>query len=615
MYVPDYKKPNYLNMILTLHNPNLRLAKLMAIWLLLPAGLYAQASKDYLKAADKYFHKADFASAASYYEKYLAGGNKLKSNGDPYAVTAAVVRVAAPAVIAGVVPATASGNRLEVTYRLAESYRQLTNIAKATPLYREVVVADSGAFPLAGFYYATGERALGNYDAASDAFTSFVQKYPLLHEQQVIAERELANLQFIKVQLAKKDVAGYKIRKLAEGKAGASYAPALLTADTLFFTASWQEWGEWHTNRIYQAAFTSGSISPAVPAAVPGVNKHQGAASFSDDKKTLLFTAWNVNKGKKSAALYISRRNGNSWSQPVALDTLVNCPGYQTQQPFLLPGGRYLLFASDRPGGFGGLDIWCAELDGIGHVVRVFNAGNIINTAGNEQAPYYHAPGNTLVFASDGRTGMGGYDLFYSKGNVGAWQTPVNFGYPVNSVKDDMYFTSLSANADPLEMALLSSDRDAECCLELLALQFVRPAAVEPPVAIVTDTVVEPVVPVFTSQVLENVYYALNSAELQPVSFLVLDQLVDTLRKYPDLIIEIGGHTDNIGAGAFNLLLSQRRADNVVAYLVSKGIDKKRVSAKGYGFDKPIAPNNHADGTDNPEGREKNRRTELKILK
>ncbi|WP_164974215.1 OmpA family protein [Filimonas effusa] len=592
-------------MISTLHNPYQRLVKLMALWLLLPAGLYAQASKDYLKAADKYFGKADFASAALYYEKYLSGQDKQNVNGGPYVVTAAAAA-----------PVAAPGNKLVATYRLAESYRQLTNIARATPLYAEVAAGDSGMFPLAGFYYAAGERALGNYDAAASAFAAFLQKHSLPHEQQVIAERELVNLQFIKAQMAKDDIALYKIKKLAEGKAGASYAPALLAADTVFFTATWQEGSELHTNRLYQAVFSNGSMAPAAPAAIPGANKHQGTASFSDDRKTLFFTAWNIIKGKKSAALYISRRNGNGWSQPVLLDTLVNRPGYQAQQPFLLPGGRYLLFVSDRPGGIGGLDIWCAELDGSGHAVRVFNAGNTINTAGNEQAPYYHAPGNRLVFASDGRTGMGGYDLYYSKGNIGAWQTPVNFGYPVNSVKDDMYFASLSASADPLEMALLSSDRDAECCLELMALQFVRPAVAEPPVAvIVPDTMVKPAAPVFASQVLEHVYYALNSAELQPVSFIVLDQLADTLMKYPDLVVEIGGHTDNTGSYEFNLLLSQRRADNVVAYLVSKGIDKKRVSAKGYGADKPIAPNTHADGRDNPEGREKNRRTELKILK
>jgi outer membrane protein OmpA-like peptidoglycan-associated protein len=86
------------------------------------------------------------------------------------------------------------------------------------------------------------------------------------------------------------------------------------------------------------------------------------------------------------------------------------------------------------------------------------------------------------------------------------------------------------------------------------------------------------------------------------------------LTENPAITIEIGGHTDSKGTNAYNQKLSEARAQSVVDYLVSKGIDKSRLFAKGYGETMPVAPNTKEDGTDNPEGREMNRRTEFKIL-
>jgi outer membrane protein OmpA-like peptidoglycan-associated protein len=115
--------------------------------------------------------------------------------------------------------------------------------------------------------------------------------------------------------------------------------------------------------------------------------------------------------------------------------------------------------------------------------------------------------------------------------------------------------------------------------------------------------------------VLENVYYDFNSAELAQKSKNVLDTtILVMLKEAPEFIAEIGSHTDSIGGAAFNLELSQQRANNVVSYLISKGISSQRLIPKGYGAENPIAPNSKPDGTDNPEGREKNRRTEFRII-
>src|SRR5207248_9358407 len=96
------------------------------------------------------------------------------------------------------------------------------------------------------------------------------------------------------------------------------------------------------------------------------------------------------------------------------------------------------------------------------------------NSVNDEQAPYYHAASGTLVFSANGRVGMGGYDFFYSKGTIAQWTEPLNFGYPVNSVKDDIYFVSRGSAKNMLEDVWLSSDRAATCCLELFYLKKIQ---------------------------------------------------------------------------------------------------------------------------------------------
>jgi OOP family OmpA-OmpF porin len=115
--------------------------------------------------------------------------------------------------------------------------------------------------------------------------------------------------------------------------------------------------------------------------------------------------------------------------------------------------------------------------------------------------------------------------------------------------------------------------------------------------------------------VLKNVYYASDKSDLTPASQKGIDTtLLVLLNQNPALKIEIGSHTDDVGSDKYNNTLSQKRADGVVKYLISKGIDASRLSARGYGKTMPKVPNRNSDGSDNPANREKNRRTEFKVI-
>jgi peptidoglycan-associated lipoprotein len=114
--------------------------------------------------------------------------------------------------------------------------------------------------------------------------------------------------------------------------------------------------------------------------------------------------------------------------------------------------------------------------------------------------------------------------------------------------------------------------------------------------------------------VLENIYYNFNKADIREDAAKELDKLVQLLIDNPEIKIELGSHTDSIDDNSYNLQLSQRRAESAVRYIVQHGVAPDRLVAKGYGEEKPIARNTNPDGTDNPVGRQKNRRTEFKIL-
>jgi outer membrane protein OmpA-like peptidoglycan-associated protein len=109
--------------------------------------------------------------------------------------------------------------------------------------------------------------------------------------------------------------------------------------------------------------------------------------------------------------------------------------------------------------------------------------------------------------------------------------------------------------------------------------------------------------------VLENVYFDTGKASLKSESYASLNNLVKVLKAKKSMVIEIGGHTDNVGSSESNQALSQRRADAVKKYLVSKGVASAQIQTKGYGDSQPIEYN------ETPEGRQKNRRTQITVLK
>ena len=171
---------------------------------------------------------------------------------------------------------------------------------------------------------------------------------------------------------------------------------------------------------------------------------NEGTCAISADGRTLVFTSCQARQGYGSCDLYISRKNGESWSVPENMGAIINSSTWDSQ-PSLSADGRTLYFASNRKGGFGGRDIWVTRQSQRRWMVPT-NLGEKINTSNEEVSPFIHPNGRVLYFASDGLPGFGGFDIYYNElDSVKKWGSPRNIGYPINRGTDQM---SLIITAD-----------------------------------------------------------------------------------------------------------------------------------------------------------------------
>ena len=166
---------------------------------------------------------------------------------------------------------------------------------------------------------------------------------------------------------------------------------------------------------------------------------NEGAASISGDGKTLVFSSCGKKDSKGSCDLYISQKNGDTWSVPVNMGDKVNSAGWESN-PSITADGKTVYYSSDRSGGFGKKDIWVTNLLPNQTWSAPENLGALINT-NRMRLPRLFMPINSILyFASDGFWGMGGYDIFYTVKEGPFWTEPVNVGYPINTPENEGAF-------------------------------------------------------------------------------------------------------------------------------------------------------------------------------
>ena len=403
---------------------------LLTLGLALISPLIAQKSlswKKQSKLADQQFESGDFANAAKNYEEAWTKKRKKK----------------------------------ELIFRAGEAYYSLKDYRKAAEAYQNVK-DENAVFPLVGLKYARSLKQDGQYDKAATEFQKFVDNY---------AGQSKAILQDI-IEI---EIEGCELGKNAPLQANRSlnlqllssninsdeseFAPYML-GNELYFSSA-----KGGTARIYSSMRQGNNWGQAnTPANFPIIqNGHVGNGAFSSDNTRYYFTICNAdqryNELTSRCEIFVTKRTGNSWSQPERLPDYVNMKGVTATHPYAVSknGQEFLFFSSNRSGSRGGMDIWYISRDlGLDNNDFTFpvNLGPTINTLGDEISPYYDGNSGTLYFSSNGQVSIGGFDIFKSTGDEVNWTIPDNMGVPVNSSADDFFYIK---NADGASGFLVSN--------------------------------------------------------------------------------------------------------------------------------------------------------------
>lgn len=334
--------------------------------------------------------------------------------------------------------------------------------AEASLSYRSAVKIDSLFYKPVFFTLANAEMKTGDYQNAFKHYNIYIEQEGMSEINRKLAQYNILNCEFA-IEAIKKPVpfnpenAGSGINTSDD-----EYWPSI-TADgeELIFTKQ-QKSSEnspytQSQEDFYISFFSDNYWQKAVNAGYPlNTRQNEGAQSLSSDGSYMYFTACDRQGGMGSCDIYYSSFSDGKWSDPANLRSPVNTSAWESQ-PSISSDGQTLFFSSSRPGGAGGKDIWLSRLDDRNVWSKPINPGKVINTERDEMSPFIHFDGKTLYFASDGRVGMGGFDIYKTTmNNDSTWGEPVNLGYPINTYNDEMGLIISSGG----ERAYFSSVRD-----------------------------------------------------------------------------------------------------------------------------------------------------------
>jgi len=365
-------------------------------------------------------------------------------------------------------------NNPEATVNIAECYRKINDKENAEFWYNKVVQLPN-AKPIHKLYYGMMLQANGKCDIAKAWLNQYVKDAPDDARGQY-----QARACEIEEELLNKSRGVYSINPMPFNSNLDDFSPVVM-GDKIVFASDRTQTGPvkrtsmWTGNpfaELYAVPFAVKGTTPgdfsygAAEKFSKNINTklHEAAAALSPDGKTIYFTRNNFSEGATGKSeeglvklkIYAAQSDGQGgWINETGLP--FNSDEYSVAHPSLSADGQQLYFASNMPGGYGGMDLYVSTLEN-GRWGQPVNLGPVVNTEGNEIFPFID-PNNRLYFASNGHIGLGGLDIYYttpaSKGGD-SWNFPVNLGYPVNTNADDFGMTF----GGDLSWGFFTSDRD-----------------------------------------------------------------------------------------------------------------------------------------------------------
>jgi outer membrane protein OmpA-like peptidoglycan-associated protein/tetratricopeptide (TPR) repeat protein len=424
---------------------------------------------------------------------------------------------------------------------------------------------------------------------------------------------------------------GWQSRQKLPGKFNSPYDEGAMTISpdgSLIIFASNRPGGEGRYDLYYSRK--QGGVWTNPQNMGKGVNTEywESQPTISSDGKTVYFVSDRKGGMGGSDIYFVTLQEDGSYGKPYNLGYPINTSGNE-MTPFIHQDASTLYFVSNGHLGMGGNDIFMARKNNKGVFSDVKNMGYPINTKGNELGLIVDATGQLAYYSSDNDAGFGGYDIYYFSLPESTRPIPVNYLKGIaydketkQKLKVDFQLYNLKTNA--LWIQSTSDQKTGEFLVVVPAGTELGLNAYHEGYLFYSDHFYMdslsgvdkpflknvPMTPVKVGEkiILKNILFATASYELRPESKNELEKLFELLTMNPGLKIELSGHTDNVGNKEDNQILSENRAKAVYQYLIDRGIAKNRLVYKGYGQDEPIADNTSA------EGRQENRRTEMKII-
>ena len=341
----------------------------------------------------------------------------------------------------------------EFSYKAGKYFLISRNYEKAIE-FLAPLKAKTKSFPKVLYYYGLAEKARGNYDEALLAFSVFSNDYTGSDKIQILrfVENEMKGCEIGRSK------AGFSLDSIEvvilDEQINTEFqelAPIPINDDLLYFSSNSNG-----NISLYKSERDAEGIwsAPITPETLPMVRQSNFChGSFSPDYTKFYFSVCSDFEGEwredeLNCSIYFSELIGNSWTEARALSRFINLPGAINMQPYVTYEGKdeLVYFVSNRSGGQGGLDIWYIKKSirgGINSFGYPVNLGNKINSPSNEMSPFYDINQATLFYSTDGKPGLGGFDIYAAVGSMDTWLDIYTLDAPFNSSYDDLYYRPL----------------------------------------------------------------------------------------------------------------------------------------------------------------------------
>jgi len=365
-----------------------------------------------------------------------------------------------------------SPDYIDAILLLSDVYHDLRLVNEEIQTLEKALLYSQNA--LIFYRLAKANFSIGNYETALLNFEKYLQTNGVSETRKTEVNQSILSCRFA-IDAIKKPV-DFNPERLSGNinTENDEYWPSIsLDGSKLVFTRLQKLPSGMAQEDFFIAEFDSAGWGMAYPIIEINTNENEGAQALSADGRLLFFTACNRPDGRGSCDIYYSVSNGKTWSLPKNAGNVVNSSNWDAQ-PTLSSDNRFLYFSSNRAGGKGKKDIWKTELLEIQENGNLRwgtpkNAGDILNTQGDEISPFVHPNNKSFYFASDFHAGMGGLDLFHTEIRVdGTFNEPKNMGFPINTFKNEQ---GLNISSDGTK-ALFSSERVPGFGLDIYTFQL-----------------------------------------------------------------------------------------------------------------------------------------------